>query len=280
MPLMSDYMVQIEKLISRDPGGRNIGRLVQPGHLAEAARSLLGAKKVLVVTGFPVASAGVGETDGPPGALALGRAVAALDIPVAYLTDSVNAPLLKAVGAEPLLTYAPDLLDRERFSHLVAVERPGRAEDGSYYNMFGRPIDHLVEPVDELFLQAPRLGLTTVGVGDGGNEVGMGLVRDLAAGLVNNGDKIVSTVATDFLITAGVSNWGAWGLAAALSVLSGRDLLPGVDQATEAVRAVLEAGGVDGVTGEAAMKVDGMTLDRHDEILTGLQDIVARSMAK
>ena len=58
-----------------------------------------------------------------------------------------------------------------------------------------------------------------MGIGDGGNEVGMGKVRQQVMQHIPNGEKIASSVCTDQLIAAGVSNWGAYALAAALYVL-------------------------------------------------------------
>lgn len=47
----------------------------------------------------------------------------------------------------------------------------------------------------------------------------MGKVRERVIELIDNGPKIASSVSTDQLITAGVSNWGGSALAAALFVL-------------------------------------------------------------
>lgn len=62
--------------------------------------------------------------------------------------------------------------------------------------------------------------ITTVGIGDGGNEIGMGKVHQQVIKHIQNGRNIASTVATDHLVTAGVSNWGGSALVAALRVLN------------------------------------------------------------
>ncbi len=64
-------------------------------------------------------------------------------------------------------------------------------------------------PLDALFLRR-RSGTVTIGVGDGGNEIGMGRVRARVVRDVPNGAKIASVVRTDHLMVAGISNWGAW----------------------------------------------------------------------
>jgi len=94
----------LESIISHDPGGRGVasyrshGRLLASGQLEAAARSLAdGGEHVAIVTGFCVAGAGllVAETDGPPGALYLARALSALGIDVTLISDSVALPLLE-----------------------------------------------------------------------------------------------------------------------------------------------------------------------------------------
>ncbi|MEQ2301712.1 hypothetical protein AMECASPLE_038898, partial [Ameca splendens] len=90
------------------------------------------------------------------------------------------------------------------FDHLVAIERSGRAQDGNYYNMRGVNIKHLVDPIDDLFIAAQSIpGVTTTGIGDGGNELGMGKVKEKVKSLMPKGDLIACDVAADSAVTAG-----------------------------------------------------------------------------
>lgn len=59
----------------------------------------------------------------------------------------------------------------------------------------------------------------TIGIGDGGNEIGMGKVRDQVTKHIPYGKEIACRVTADQLITAGVSNWGGYALATALYML-------------------------------------------------------------
>src|SRR5881392_3831507 len=68
------------------------------------------------------------------------------------------------------------LLADHRPTHLVSIERPGRTASGDYLSARGETVRPWNAPVDALFLMAPRR-VATVGVGDGGNEIGMGNVR-------------------------------------------------------------------------------------------------------
>ena len=70
-------------------------------------------------------------------------------------------------------------------------------------------------------------GVLTIGIGDGGNEVGFGAVRQEiaeslpSAGRCLNGcpSGVVTVITTDIMVSASVSNWGAYAVAAALAVL-------------------------------------------------------------
>lgn len=270
----------IDSLLALDLGGRGIAGFFQPGGALAAARALRGATRVLLVTGFAVGEHQP-ESDGPPGTAVLGRALHHLGAQVRYVTDPVTAPVLAAAlkaldePADILAAPADDedaaaLLDAERPDHLVAVERPGRCATGDYLNARGLSVAAWNRPLDALFLAARR-GRggrpVTIGVGDGGNEVGMGNVR---ARIARSGPllaRIASVVRTDHLVVAGVSNWGAYGIVAQLGRLAGAPLLHGPDMERRLVEACAAAGAVDGITRRHEATVDGLPLDAHAAIV-------------
>ena len=87
---------------------------------------------------------------------------------------------------------------------------------------------------------------TTVGIGDGGNEIGMGNLAEHIPSVEQLPDEpCVTTVS--HLIIASVSNWGGYGLVAGLSLLTGRNLLPSPEQEEDVIRAMVDRGAVDGV---------------------------------
>lgn len=267
----------MENLIASDPGGRNVFALLVPDQLRLAAQSLRLARRVAIVTGFYIPEADAGETDGPPGAKTLGDALAKLGISVDYLTDSYNAPLLGSLGLEPVTTH-DSYLDSAKPSHLVSIERSARARDGRYRNMRGHDITATTPPLDELFLEAARRGLTTIGIGDGGNEIGMGKVFAETLAAIPHGHEIASTVPTDFCIATGVSNWGAYGLAGALSILADHDLLPTAAECSAQIETLVRDGGaVDGVTHRREPTVDGLPLADSLRMLESIRQLIVPS---
>jgi hypothetical protein len=279
----------IEALCALDPGGRGIGRLVVPGAMAAAGVSLAGARRAVLVTGFVPRAGWSAETDGPSGTVVLGRALRRMGAEVRYLADPPVLPLLEAclkaldepldvvaVPAEPVAAVAAARRAVRAFSptHLVAVERPGRAADGDYYNARAVSVGSLNAPLDRLFQRRAR-GVVTVGVGDGGNEIGMGRVRARVARDVPRGATIGSVVRTDYLVVAGTSNWGAWGLAAHLGLAGGTPGLHTADEEARLTHAMVAAGGVDGLTGEAAPTVDSLPLALHQHVLNTLRELAA-----
>lgn len=273
----------IDHVLALDLGGRGIASFFVPGGAAAAAQALLGARRVLIATGFTVA-ADTPETDGPPGAAVLGRALRRLGARVRYVTDPHNVPIVEAalrILEEPadLEVYpagdgaAAPLLRRERPTHLVAVERSGRAPSGEYMNLRGEPITAWNRRIDELFLGSDDRGPgrrprpVTVGVGDGGNEIGMGNVRRRllrAGGLIA---RTASIVRVDHLVVAATSNWGAYGVVAALARLSGRELLHAPDTERRLIAACVEAGAFDGITRRKEATVDGLSAGAHAAVV-------------
>ena len=160
---------------------------------------------------------------------------------------------------------ADDVLARACPTHLVAIERPARARSGDYLNMRGLSVAPWNRPIDELFLRRGRV--VTIGVGDGGNEIGMGNVR---SALMRQGPlmaRIASTVRVDHLVVAGVSNWGAYGIVAQLGRLTGQALLHTPGDERRLIDACVDAGAVDGVTRKRERTVDRMDADTHAAIV-------------
>jgi hypothetical protein len=270
-----DRIAVIEKIAARDPGNRGIANLVQWGALSAAARALWGTRHAGILGGFYLPVPKVGETDGPPGAKAIGRALEKLGAGVLYVTDEWNAPLFTALGLARVEVYRPGMLAEAHVTHLVSIERPGRAADGRYYSMSARDISAFTAPVDELFLEAEMRHISTVAIGDGGNEIGMGNVQERVRSDVPNGQTIACVVPCDHLIVAGVSNWGGYALVGALSILTGKDLLPTRAEAEDDIRTIVAAGAADGQTFRNEPTVDNQSLEANLAVLDEIRSVVA-----
>jgi len=246
------------------------GALV-PGYLARAATLLRNARgPVLIGTGFPVLD--TFETDGPAGAMALYRA---LELLGKSAVIACGEPLASALEADFTVLVLADFdrdtatqtaratLDRLQPGAVLALERPGMAADGQYYNMRGENISARCECFDPFMTEAD---CPTIGIGDGGNEVGMGkvaaAVRELA----------ITPAATscEELIVADVSNWGAYALAIMMGWQAGRDTLQAFSLAATLVY-LSERGSVDGVTRENTLTEDGLPLAAGEAIITALR---------
>ncbi|USS40757.1 DUF4392 domain-containing protein [Thermococcus aggregans] len=265
----------IAHLINTDLYGRNVIRLYleyrkRNFDFLKNATSLFleNIDRVLIVSCFPIPPMQIPETDGPPGALALYRTVEKLGGKAEILTCKKIQEALKDFKID----FAHASLV-ENYSLLVSVETPGRAKDGKYYSMSALEIE--VPPFDELFLKARELGIPTIGIGDGGNEIGMGNIWDLVCKHIKFGEKIGSVVEVDALILSAVSNWGAYGLIAQVSVELGENMIKDwIEEEEKVLKALVSSGVIDGITKRPELSVDGIPLEVHKSFLTMLNSIV------
>lgn len=237
---------------------------------------------VAITTGFYILAAGSPETDGPAGAIAIGNALQALGRKVTYITDSYTTPVLRGMledGTEvvdfPIAdievsrNVTAEILARLDPSLIISIERCSRTNDDAYLNMRYVDITPHTARLDYLF----EAGIPSVGIGDGGNEIGMGnLVEFIPQVETLPNDPAVTKV--DRLIISSVSNWGGYGLVAALSKLAGRNLLPTVESETVLIKRSVDMGAVDGTTGDHSYFVDGFTTEENGELLARLHALV------
>jgi hypothetical protein len=245
------------------------------------------------------------ETDGPLGATCLARVLHDLGWHVTLITDECcrHAVSIAAV-ASGLKDDCVIALDhpaaqqdwlqaaQPHLSHLVSVERVGPShtlqsfqrqggqsaelledftgtvpEDSRdrCHNMRGVVIDDWTAPLHRLFESARSAGIVTIGIGDGGNEIGMGSVpwNDIRRRLAGpQAGRIVCRVAADWNIIAGTSNWGALALGAAVALLEQRTDVLAIwtrNRHRDVLETLVSEGpAVDGVTGQRQQTVDGL----------------------
>ena len=249
----------------------------------QAARYILDRPgNAAIVTGFYILSAGKHETDGPPGAIAIGSALQALGRKVSYIADAHTTPMLRdwlgdraevvefpIADVETSRAAASEMISRLELGLLISIERCGRTKDNAYLNMRSLDITQYTARVDYLF----EHGIPSVGIGDGGNEIGMGNLVDFIPS-VDTLPKDPAISQVDRLILASVSNWGGYGLVAALSRLVGRDLLPSVELDRQLICQMVDQGAVDGTSGENKYYVDNFTLEQNGNVLERLHGMV------
>ncbi|MDR7419568.1 MAG: DUF4392 domain-containing protein [Armatimonadota bacterium] len=214
---------------------------------------------VVIATGLPTYPWFSGEQDGPVGASTLARAlVLGLAARPIIVTEAIHVDMCKAAlrGAglyargldealrlpttAAVIGFPTDwdaaqreterLLGAARPAAMIAIERPGANEHGHYHGAKGFRLTEHCAKVDLLFERGKTAGVYTVGIGDGGNELGCAVIRETVVGRVPYaakcqcpcGGTVVPAFVPDHLVLTAISNWGAYGIAAALAVLLDR----------------------------------------------------------
>ena len=153
------------------------------------------------------------------------------------------------------------------------------------HNMRGECIDAHTAPLHRLFEMAmARADICTIGIGDGGNEIGMGSIpwHELHRRLNgSNTARVPCRIATNWTIVAGVSNWGGQALAAATLLLANR-VDAARDWTTHQQRLALEClvaegPAVDGITRLAEPTVDGLPFLTYIQPWEGLRRLMGFS---
>ena len=290
---MRDAVDRIEALIHQEVG-RNIDGLfaASRGGLWQAASALAETPQpsVGVITGFyvPLGTPPAAETDGPVGAALLAHALTRVGVPCRLVTDEPCRATCTAAlrGMDVPLDVVPlggsvdqvvALWRQAGVTHALSIERCGRSADGAPRNMRGEDISAFTTPLDELFLAGPW---QRIAIGDGGNEIGMGSVpASLIGAHVAHGEKIACATPADHLIVAGVSNWGAYALIAALAVIREdwrATLIDCLDaERDEAILRTMVNDGpaVDGVTRQRTFTVDSMPAEVHHAKLRAIRAV-------
>lgn len=256
-----------------------------------------------------------GETDGPPGAATVARAVdLALGAKPVVLAEphcfrgvvaAVEAagvaclpePLFGARGGRALaleFPYGPgtrawvaELVERWRPKAMVFVEKGGPNVQGVFHTIAGTAKTDDVMAYGHYFVEeAQRHGSFTVGIGDGGNEIGFGLIREAVQAIQPAGRRCVcpcgggvaTVTATDVLVCAAISNWGAYGLAAMLGFVTRRlDALQDAATQWRILDATVRAGAMDGVFARQIMSEDGVSVQASQAMITLLHQLIGNA---
>ncbi len=256
------------------------------------------------------------ETDGPVGGALLARALQmGFGVKPMVLTDQAALPVVKGacrgaslnvtdlqtvkrtertmtvrgfpIDEEEARGEAERIFDELNPKAIIAIERRGRNEKGVYHALpRGRNMNHVEAKMVSLYEVAKERGVLTIGIGDGANEIGWGIVNDVIRAKIPYGDRcdcgcgggIGDSTLVDVFIPASVSNWGAYGVIACLSALLKRsEILHDGKIEARVLRACIDAGGIDGVSFLPEPKVDGLPEEAHVAIINLLREITRGS---
>ncbi|XP_070578201.1 D-glutamate cyclase, mitochondrial-like isoform X3 [Ptychodera flava] len=309
----------LEECIQDDPGTfhlrkHGISHLHIPDELIKSALSLSHASSVVIATGFPCV---MNKTppyvnDGLSGTIALATMLQALGKQVTIMVDTSMETLMIDIvtklvsrgvipksldvtsfppsGQDANLQTAREFLSGEddvhpKYQHLVAIGNISKPSDKTQRS--DANLTSLVSPIDLLFDAAKDMPyVSTTEIGDGVNELGQG----------SEVSEVACEVAADYLITAGVSDWGGYALSMALYAVSLcpvhdrylrkavgfplqnednlRPMLPTTEKQEAMLSVLMDHGICDGVLGELSMSVDGLPFhDVHAEKINELNKL-------
>ena len=238
--------------------------------------------KAIILTGFYILSAGAAETDGPIGAIAIGNALKKIGYQVTYITDEFSQPPIKKVLSAddnleifPMQNHEQSAITADKMisdlnpSLIISIERCGPTVDGDYLNSRGKKMEEFNSKTEYLLSN----NIPSIGIGDGGNEIGMGNLKHIIKNSTELSNPPCITT-TDLLIPASTSNWGGYGLVAGLSKITNKNLLPSIPEDEKLIKDFVDAGGVDGITATSSYKVDSFELEVNSSILNRLHKLI------
>jgi len=323
----------LDRLINTDISGRGV-----IGPLFTAARSLLDkpmtlaavdllydnirpGDPVIIATGWvdqPLVAPDCGESDGPPGAVALARAlrlslkatpIIIVDeclvegmkmvaraagfqcVPPENLIYSIERNKLLTVSIlsfpvdqEEAKIEAARIIDLLHPAVCIAIERGGMNDNGMIHNMAGWDTGGDMAKLDYLFLAARANAIPTIGIGDGGNEIGMANIANAIREYISYGKKcqcpcglgIAPATVVDVLVTAAISNWGAYAIAALLEAITGVNVINTAEREMAVLRATANAGFHDPISGSVVPSVDGCSAEIQLAVVSLIQEMVAQ----
>ncbi len=272
--------------------------------------------RFIVMTGWRTPYRPYGETDGPLGAVILARAIArACDAtPILLAEEEIASSLiplcrvaaLNVLDLETAKAYKSSahirsipigeteskraiegLLKELRPSCVVSVERPGRNAKGVHHYTRGLSCSEGIAYLDFLFGEAWDEKILTVAIGDLGNELGLGKIKEAVRKYVKFGSKclcpcgggIAAADPADVTIFSTTSNWGAYGVAAALAILKGdATVFHSGDIERALLHAAREHGIVDGALDVPSFSVDTIPEDADAGLVEMMGVIVRKAL--
>lgn len=264
---------------------------------------------VLICTGFFDPPSMIDESDGPVGAVHLARALCvAFDATPVFLTEVANmnrmASLARSAGLEVLdletarttpfkAAVSPIPIDSDRArveaarlfgaarpAAMVSIEKPAPNPAGRYHTGVGLDVTDTLGKVDHFVDAASEAGALTIGIGDGGNEVGLGRILDDVIEIVPGGSKIGAATKSDILVVASTANWGSYAIEACIAAaLHKPEVIHSLDEERRVVDGSVNAGFIDPATGMPNGWIDGTPPICSESMLELLRQMVELRLA-
>ena len=171
---------------------------------------------------------------------------------------------------------------------VISVECPGANELLVYHNATGLDVSSLEAKQDVLFEKLQQKGVFNIAIGDLGNEIGMGAISSTLDGKIpyasvgscrcGCGGGIKAKTKADNLITATLSDWGAYALIASLAYLV-RDVSVMHDENLEkrAVKVGVKSGLID-MYGESIPKIEGVGFEINLPVVKLMRELVKSTL--
>jgi len=178
-----------------------------------------------------------GETDGPIAAAVLGRVLAQLGHKVTFCCEREIIPAMRAFAerAGANADYEGLTIGREdrhaplaeRFDAAVFIEKIGTNRKGVHHTSSGVASDTDDADVSGFVDAMNAAGKWTIGLGDGGNEIGFGRIVETVRKVVRYGDVcrcpceggIATVLGTKVCYPVSISGWGTYAIIAALALI-------------------------------------------------------------
>jgi hypothetical protein len=190
---------------------------------------------------------------------------------VAFYDCPVDDDAAQSAAADFMENYSP--------SALIAVEMPSIAADGFAHTAGGRAIGHEhLAKAHHFWYAAEEKGILRVGLGDGGNEMGLGNIAPALKELYAVGDTIAAATSSDVPVVGASSNWAAYAIGVCIEAHEGsthrvRDIdLEGI------IRRCAEEGAIDGYSVRPEAKVDGTPIALNTAIVDLMTWVVDRAI--
>ena len=190
--------------------------------------------------------------------------------------------------ADQAAAQADAILARDDPAAVISIECPGANEKGVYHNATGLDVTALEAKQDVLFEKLQAKGVLNIAIGDLGNEIGMGTIRDTleksipyaakGACRCGCGGGIAVRTQADNIITATVSDWGCYAMIAALAYLKeDPDIMHTPELEQKTVETASSCGMID-MYGWLIPAIDGFGLEINMPIVALMREMVKSAL--